>query len=341
MQKQAAELAEELCQQLGFGRLREAVEALQDTYRDGRSSGESRVDARRFAAAYLAVRFPATYAANLAVARATKSRCSHLAPSTLLDLGAGCAAAALAFCEVWGELDVSAVERMPEMVELGRRLLPNAIWRTTTFRQQERYAPHDFVLCSYAFGEDEAALEANLSKAWEATRQMLVVVEAGTPRGFDLILRARKILLSWGGTVAAPCPSGEACPVTGDDWCHFAMRLNRSSLHRRLKGGALCYEDEKYSYIAMVRGPLPQSQIPGAPRILRHPAIEPGRVRMELCVAPKKATVQFDRRDRTALKAARKLTWGDVCDIRPVGHAAEPSLSDREIDRLEGAQDES
>ena len=64
------------------------------------------------------------------------------------------------------------------------------------------------------------------------------------------------------------------------DWCHFAVRLACSVEHRRLKGGQLAYEDEKFSSVAMTRVPerWPASRIvrrpvrgrPGRGRVLRH-----------------------------------------------------------------------
>lgn len=69
--------------------------------------------------------------------------------------------------------------------------------------------------------------------------------------------------------------------MKGKDWCHFAARLSRSSLHRFLKRGALGHEDEKYSYLVASKAPHTSS---GA-RVLRHPLKKKGRTLATLCSA--------------------------------------------------------
>ena len=69
-----------------------------------------------------------------------------------------------------------------------------------------------------------------LKKAWDAAK-VLVIVEPGTPRGFENILKAREQLIQWGGKMIAPCPHVKQCPMK-DKWCHFSVRLERTREHR-------------------------------------------------------------------------------------------------------------
>jgi Mitochondrial small ribosomal subunit Rsm22 len=97
----------------------------------------------------------------------------------------------------------------------------------------------------------------------------------GTPGGHRRILAARDILIGAGLTIVAPCPQQHQCPLAeGADWCHFTARVDRSSLHRRLKGGSLAYEDEKFSYIAASRSNREQS--PGRVRRTAQPGASNG-----------------------------------------------------------------
>ena len=108
--------------------------------------------------------------------------------------------------------------------------------------------------------------------------------------------------------MAAPCPAESACPVVILDWCHFAARVERSSLHRRLKDGQLNYEDEKFSYVALTRNAV---SLPEA-RIIRHPRHQPGLITLEVCTPTGLQTERITKRIKDKFRAARKSAWGDV-----------------------------
>ena len=66
-------------------------------------------------------------------------------------------------------------------------------------------------------------------------------------------------LAAAGAHVIAPCPHAADCPLAAADWCHFAQRIERTKIHRSVKGAELGYEDEKFSYIAVARHPATTS----------------------------------------------------------------------------------
>jgi len=121
------------------------------------------------------------------------------------------------------------------------------------------------------------------------------------------IAAIREKLLELGAHMAAPCPAAMVCPLTQPDWCHFAARVERTSLHRRLKGGDLGHEDEKFSYVAVTREPVELS----GTRVLRHPRHHPGWIELELCTPAGTRHERVTKRDRDRFRAARKAGWGD------------------------------
>jgi ribosomal protein RSM22 (predicted rRNA methylase) len=187
-------------------------------------------------------------------------------------------------------------------------LLEQARWVQGDLRTLPSFEPHDLVVSSYVLGElEEEEASAVLRVAWAATTQVLVVVEPGTVQGFARIRRLRDELLGAGAHLIAPCPHQAVCPLPAGDWCHFSQRLERSRLHQRLKAGALGYEDEKFSYVAVVRYPLQ----PARARILRHPLRHPGHTELQLCTPAGLQTLTVTRSDKERWKEARKAAWGD------------------------------
>jgi ribosomal protein RSM22 (predicted rRNA methylase) len=146
-----------------------------------------------------------------------------------------------------------------------------------------------------------------VERAWAATSGALAIVEPGTPAGYRLILAARERLLALGGFTVAPCPHDRPCPLGERDWCHFAVRLPRSPEHRAAKGARVGHEDEKFSYVVIGREEVARTPV----RILRHPQVRGGHVRLELCAGDGLHSVVVSKRDREAFREARKASWGD------------------------------
>lgn len=269
--------------------------------------------------AYLATRAPATFAASCTVLSELRSLRPGWVPRTVLDLGAGPGTATWAAATVFPSLEhAELVEREPDMAALGARLakagapllLANAAWTIADVSQLTAQKT-DLVVGAYVLGELRAEQDPPaLERWWSATRGALVLVEPGTPAGFERLRAARRVLVSWGAHVTAPCPHDNLCPMEGSDWCHFAVRLKRSSLHRELKGGKLGYEDEKYSYLAV------SASRPCRPvaRLVRSPRPHKGHVRLWLCEAGGLTESVLSRRDGEIYKRARRARWGERLD---------------------------
>jgi ribosomal protein RSM22 (predicted rRNA methylase) len=295
-----------------------AVAGLSQRYREEGREGPVPIANHRDALAYLATRLPATFAAIRASFAAIASARPHFAPQTLLDIGAGPGTALWAAADCWPELaDAMLVEASPIFRACGERLaaeaaLPRITWRTADVaREAEATAPRDLVTVAYVLNElPPEARPPVLARAWQATADTLVVIEPGTPAGWQRILAARRQLIDAGGYVIAPCPHAQACPLVAPDWCHFAERVARSRLHRQAKGADVPWEDEKFSYIAVSRQPTPSS---AASRVIASPRKASGRVTLKLCRPDGSAGERlFSRRDGELYKRASRCDWGSL-----------------------------
>lgn len=298
--------------------LGQASAELSRAYRAGRPAREAVNASEIHRLAYAAVRLPATFTAARAVFAEVRRLMPEASVASLLDLGAGPGAAAWAATEVFrGLRQATLVEQDEGWIRMGRSLaragenalIESAEWVCADLRTTASFPAHDLVVASYALGELEPNdARETLKAAWAAAQTALVVVEPGTMAGFGLIRLLRDDLIGLGGRLIAPCPHQGDCPIPENDWCHFSERFERSSLHRRLKAGALGYEDEKFSYVAASKTPAR----PADARIIRHPQHHAGHVHMALCAEGGIQTVTVTRSDRERWKRARKADWGEA-----------------------------
>ena len=290
------EIVETRAEAVGFTALKRAAAEMSEAYREGRPS---RAQGNERVAAYLATRMPATYAACAMVLAEVRERIGPV--ETILDAGAGTGAASLAARAFWPGAGLTLIERDRALAEAAREFLPDAEIAIEDVRRMPAFPPADLVIAAYAIGEFGEAAAARL---WQVARRCFVAIEPGTPRGFALIRRLREL----GGHIAAPCPGNVPCPMADPDWCHFAARVERSSLHRKLKEAELGYEDEKFSYVALAR----EAVAPAEARLLRRPEQKPGLIVLETCTAEGLRTERVAKRDRDRFRWARRARWGDA-----------------------------
>lgn len=266
------------------------------------------------ALAYLAARLPATYAAVRASFAAVGRERPDFSPTTALDVGAGPGTALWAAADCWPNLtDALLVEASPVLQAYGERLsaalrVPNLTWSTGDATEGVDSAPRDLVMLAYVLGElPPESRRKLLGQLWQLTADMLVVVEPGTPSGWQRLLTARDDLNGRGAHLVAPCPHAHACPLQAPDWCHFVQRLARSRLHRKVKNAEVPWEDEKFVYLAVSRTPSGSARS----RIVAPPRKGTGRVTLKLCRPDGSAATQlFSRRDGDLYKQASRLAWG-------------------------------
>ncbi len=308
---------DEALAQLPAGRLKTAAADLSLRYRAAAAAGrDPLLRSPQDVLAYLAVRLPATYAAVRAALQQIADALPDWRPATQLDAGAGPGTAAWAAAALWpGIGEVTLIERDREMIRIGRRLaaqaaaasLRQAEWLSADLSRLPAPVPHDLVTAAYVIGElDERAQDQLVSRLWQAARGALVLVEPGTPAGFARIRRARDALLAAGARLAAPCPHEGPCPMAAADWCHFAQRVERSALHRQAKGGELGHEDEKFSFVAVSHSPAR----PIAGRVIRHPQVRAGHVRLEICSPQGLRSDVVPRSQGERFRRVRDLRWG-------------------------------
>ncbi len=293
----------------------ERAALISQTYRDG--GGSSAIRSEADALAYALARMPATYAAVTASLNALREIRPDLAPASLFDVGAGPGTATWAAAEAFSSLasfallDANGALRALAL-DLGR---DSTRLRKMTYPHGEVLAAlagseaADLVIASYMIGEIDDAQRTALGDAmWEKTRDTLLIVEPGTPAGYNRIMALRRQLIAAGAHVAVPCPHNSECPLAAPDWCHFTQRLPRSRAHKQLKSAELPYEDEKFSYVALTRAPAVRHRA----RVIAQPVVTKVAVSARLCTDRGILNAVAARRQKAAYQRLKKIAWGDA-----------------------------
>ena len=308
-------IIEDEAQKIKTSSLSAAATAISDKYRSEKGNGSRIVTDSTETTAYSAVRMPATFGA-VSAALSYAKECADIEIRSLIDVGAGTGAAAWAFAEIFDEAErVICLEREASMSCFGRYLMEEGgfpaeyFWKEFDISSNEITDKADLVTASYMLNElNEKSRTIAVEKLWKAAEKMLLIVEPGTMAGYRNIIKARELLISMGAKIAAPCPAECACLLPENDWCHFTVRVARTKLHKALKGGDVPYEDEKFCYIAAVRGEAK----PCKNRILRHPKIESGKITLRLCSGESIAEQIVTKKNGDLFKKARKADCGDT-----------------------------
>ena len=294
--------------------------AISKNYRDGGTS--SAIKSETDALAYALARMPATYAAVTASLNALVEIRPDFAPKNLLDVGAGPGTATWAAAEAFPSLRSFALfDANDALRTLALGLVTDSFrLRDVSYQRGEARATlakadaADLVVASYMIGEiGDAEQRALAELMWEKTRDMLLVVEPGTPAGYARIIALRERLIALGAHVAAPCPHDGQCPLQPPDWCHFTQRLQRSRAHKQVKGAELPFEDERFSYVALTRAPVARRPS----RVPAQPAVSKVEIAAKLCTDAGLVTTKVPRRAKAEYAMARRWRWGDAVKLIP------------------------
>jgi ribosomal protein RSM22 (predicted rRNA methylase) len=267
-------------------------------------------------AAYLTARLPATFAAAGAAFAAVRARAPDFRPGSMLDFGAGPGTASWAAVETWPNLEsVMMTDHNEQFLRAARTLSdnsPHPALRNATISNSQvlsETARYELVVAAFVMCELPEQLAGEIaSRLWNACSGLLVIVEPGTPRAFQRILRCRQELCARNAIIAAPCPANDPCPMQGPDWCHFAVRLPRTRDHMRAKNASVPYEDERFSYVAAVREDVVLST--SSQRIIAPVLSGKAGLKFRVCTGDRIAEVGVPRREHAVYRQSTRKRWG-------------------------------
>lgn len=294
--------------------VKENTREISKRYRENNATGKKLIKNNKEAVTYAIYRMPSTYCATYSVLKHVLE-INKFSIKNCIDIGAGTGAATWAIHNVFDLDKILCLEYQEEMMNIGKKImentsLKNVEWEKFNICTDEIKNKSDLIITSYMINElREDEKEKAILKMWNSTNNLLVIIEPGTPNGFKNILKAREILLNNGANMVAPCCNSNKCQIKDDDWCSFYVRLDRSGIQRMVKDGELGYEDEKFSYIVVSKEKLQNNKIS---RILRHPQINTGFVKVKMCTENGIEEKTISKKMGEIYKKVKKLDAGDI-----------------------------
>jgi ribosomal protein RSM22 (predicted rRNA methylase) len=301
---------EELLEGKSLSKIAETVKDLSGLYRQ-KTIKKSYMEDEKDYLAYLLFRLPATFKAVCSVLKTLKD-VSQEEIKTVLDIGSGPGTATLAALEVLDISKAHLIEKEKGLLDIASSFIDHldVEYKNTDFQSLPLFPSSDVAIFSYSIGEVvdwKNTLERVLSSC-----QTIVIVEPGTPKGFNRIREIRSYLIENGLFVLAPCPHCYLCPVKEGAWCHFSVRLARTKWHKDVKGGELGFEDEKFSYVIASKKPGKSfnNRIVSSPKHLK------GHMIFEVC--NKQGVIEeitVSKKQKDFYKSAKKKEWGDDLEV--------------------------
>lgn len=280
-----------------------------------RDNYQANLDHQQLHEVYLLSRMPATYAAISQVFKEFPQGCQI---ESVLDIGAGPGTGLWAVRERFPTLKaytgLEADETFIRMAQClnGSIVEPEKVqWLKGKYPSNLPDIRADLVLLSYTLGENSSEiLTTTIDHLWRCNvSEWLVIIEPGTPKGFQNILKARELLIKTGGYIYAPCKGNYLCPLSFKDWCHFSIRLKRTQVQKQIKNATLPYEDEKFSYL-IVRKTESAVKSDEA-RIIKKPIVRSGHITLDLCSKDPYERITISKSQKAEYQQAKKLEWGD------------------------------
>lgn len=308
---------EKLIHNKSLNELKKSAFNLSDKYRTESGQGKRLAVTENEIIAYAVCRMPATFSAVYNAIEYSLQKFNDVKIDSVLDVGAGLGAGTWACREYFNIESYTLFEREPEMIKIGKKLMEsvedsqnNVEWINGDITKTNLPKTYDFVMTSYTLNElNDFDLKNVVLKLWKATNKVLLIVDTGTVKGFEIIKKVKDVLKAEGANLIAPCENGCVCKMSENDWCHFTSRASRSKAHKLLKEGDAPYEDEKYTFATFARNKVVKTS--DNYRVLRHPIIEKNKVNLCVCDNGEVKNISVLKSDNN-YKKAKKLKCGDV-----------------------------
>lgn len=288
--------------------LTETQKNLTDKYKNQTGRSKSLIDSKEDSVLYAISRMPATYSVIYTLVDSLIEQGLLKNIESVIDFGSGTGAGYFALKELLGSIKMSFVENDKNMIDVFKFLTEGGVdVEKADILRNDKSMSADLVMTSYVLSEmTEVDRVLAFEKLLESANKYVLIIDTGTPRTYENMMKLKKLSKNYGWQVIAPCMS-EKCGLV-DDYCQFYARVERSSLHKLAKTGSLSYEDEKYFYLLFSKEDVEKV----GQRVIRRPIIKENNIELTLCSKDGVQKQNFTKKNKDLFKKAKKSKINDL-----------------------------
>jgi len=284
---------------------------------------------------YLALRATATYAQLHGAMSHIFKLIPNWQPTSILDIGSGPGTAVWAARELWPEINtITCLEKDDNFSKIGKEILKDNLeksvvinWKTIdlSLSKPEIETKYDLVTIGSVLNEMTQDQQKNILEfANDHCRCVLLVVEPGTPKGFEVIKHTSLYLRTQTGILLAPYINNGLVTSTLDQ-IGFGQSITRPQFLKRIRQmqrklsstkdkpllPASDWEEAKYTYVAS--SVLPAQISPWA-RLVAKPVMAKAYIELKILTKDKVSTIKVLKSDKVVYKVIKRMKWGDLID---------------------------
>lgn len=239
---------------------------LHERYMQGANPLQPNIQKPTDCIAYLALRFPATFAQIASALSQIQERIPGWEPKSVLELGCGPGTGIWAAKSVWKSIrTATGVDKeqlfltLAEEIQYDAKMQIDITWVKSTlikWETAEDNTKYDLIIVANVLNELMEEERASLiEKITSRSSGVVLILEPGTTVGYSIVQPAARKLAETEHLIAPYIHNTFA--ESSEYWIHFSQRFQRPEFQRRIRQSmresplmASDWEDAKYSYVA-------------------------------------------------------------------------------------------
>jgi ribosomal protein RSM22 (predicted rRNA methylase) len=300
------------------------AEALHSRYMTRIKDETSYLQSEADSMAYLALRVPATYAQIYSALLQIKEALPSLYPTSLTDIGCGPGVGVWAAKAVWPSITKAVcidtnnhVLKLGEIIQNEAQLPLSVTWKQADLLSQTiiDFEASDIVIIANVLNELKGKeREAFIAKMKKTSHPIIVILEPGNERGFQIIQDLTRLLKD-SSSVLVPYIN-QSFVESQSYWIHFSQRFIRPAFERLVRQSmrespqmASDWEETKYTYVAVAKNKQP---IKAWGRCIGPVKKQKGFLEVPLLTEKEITVIKILKRHKKHYSRAKNLKWGEI-----------------------------